>query len=227
MTINENPQHDAISLRKFRNPLAQLLHALNQPLTGLQCSMEVALASPRTPEQYAHGLREGLKLTERMRALVGAIREIMDIEEQEEKSEEPETIELETLLKEILNELEPVAKAKSVGISVECAKGALHSIRVSHRRLAIAVFHMLESSLSLADHRSALQIQTGSAPSQIWIRISWHAERRQSEFSRPELGLMVARAGWERIGAEWERERIEVLERVTVRLPVPPARENP
>ena len=31
-----------------RSPLGQLLHALNQPLTGLQCSMEVALAVPRT-----------------------------------------------------------------------------------------------------------------------------------------------------------------------------------
>jgi hypothetical protein len=27
----------------IRSPLARLLHALNQPLTGLQCSMEVAL----------------------------------------------------------------------------------------------------------------------------------------------------------------------------------------
>ena len=63
-----------------RGPLAQLLHALNQPLTGLQCSMEVALASPRTVEQYAQGLREGLELTERMRALVEAIREVADVD---------------------------------------------------------------------------------------------------------------------------------------------------
>ena len=60
--------------------LAQLLHALNQPLTGLQCSMEVALAGPRTLEQYVQGLREGLVLTERMRALVEAIREVADVE---------------------------------------------------------------------------------------------------------------------------------------------------
>jgi hypothetical protein len=31
-----------------RSPLVQLLLALNQPLTGLQCSMEVALASGRS-----------------------------------------------------------------------------------------------------------------------------------------------------------------------------------
>jgi hypothetical protein len=55
-----------------------LLHALNQPLTGLQCSMEVALASPRPIEYHVPRLREGLDLTERMRSLVDAIREVAD-----------------------------------------------------------------------------------------------------------------------------------------------------
>jgi hypothetical protein len=43
--------------------MEQLLHGLNQPLTGLQCSMEVALAAPRTVEYYTQRLREGLELT--------------------------------------------------------------------------------------------------------------------------------------------------------------------
>jgi len=66
-----------------RSPLAQLLHALNQPLTGLQCSMEVALGRPRTNEEYVQGLRQGLELTGRMRALVQAIREVAEVEEAE------------------------------------------------------------------------------------------------------------------------------------------------
>ncbi len=73
------PQNAASSAKPgVRSPLAELLHALNQPLTGLQCSMEVALAGPRTNEEYVQGLREGLVLTGRMRVLVEAIREVMD-----------------------------------------------------------------------------------------------------------------------------------------------------
>jgi hypothetical protein len=46
----------------------------------------------------------------------------------------------------------------------------------------------------------------------------WQAAQPQSEFCRPELGLLVAQAGWERVGARWQRERTENLETVTVRL---------
>src|ERR1700676_3753274 len=65
-------------LPRGRSPLAHLLHALNQPLTGLQCSMELALSGPRRPEECVRTLREGLELTERMRILVEAIRELTD-----------------------------------------------------------------------------------------------------------------------------------------------------
>jgi len=64
-----------------------LLHALNQPLTGLQCSLELALVSPRPAEQYVRTLREGLELTGRMRVLVQAVRELADLDQEE--SEQP------------------------------------------------------------------------------------------------------------------------------------------
>jgi hypothetical protein len=63
-----------------RTPLAHLLHALNQPLTGLQCSLELALVELRSPEEYARTVREALHLTGRMRVLVEALREIADSE---------------------------------------------------------------------------------------------------------------------------------------------------
>ena len=105
-----------------RRPLEQLLHGLNQPLTGLQCSMEVALAGVRTPEQYVRGLREGLELTERMRALVEAIREVVEAgAEQEDKKEKRETIGLPALVQEAVDGLAPVAEEKSVRMTLESA----------------------------------------------------------------------------------------------------------
>ena len=202
-----------------RSPLAQLLHALNQPLTGLQCSMEVALAGPRTPEQYVHGLREGLELTARMRALVEAIREVADGEE--ERNEAPETMELKALLGESLEDLKPVAEVKSVHITLDgLAAGSPAVLRAGRRRLVTVVFRLLESALSLAARGSALRIETGGgAPAEAWLRVRWHAGGPPSAFSRAELGLLVAQAGFERAGAEWERERTENRETVTVRLP--------
>ena len=206
---------------RIRRPLAQLLHALNQPLTGLQCAMEVALASSRTLEQYVLGLREGLELTARMRALVEAIREVTDGEEEknENKNEEPETTGLKTVLREVLEGLQPVAEAKKVRIAFDCGAPSL-AVRAERRKLGTVVFRFVESALSLASEGSVLRVETSSVPGEAWIRMRWEAARPRSEFSRQELGLLVAQAGWERGGAQWERERTENLETVTVRLPI-------
>jgi len=198
-----------------RSVLEQLLHALNQPLTGLQCAMEVALASPRTPEQYVRGLHEGLALTERMRALVEAIREVTDVEEG--KKEELETVDLKALLGEVVDDLGPVAEAKGVRITLDCSAASL-GVVAGGRRLSTLVFRLVESALSLAGRGSALRVEAGGAPAGAWICIRWRGARPRAGFSRPELGLLVAQAGLERAGAEWIGERAENLEMVTVRL---------
>jgi two-component system OmpR family sensor kinase len=194
-----------------------LLHALNQPLTGLQCSMEVALARPRTPEQYVQGLREGLELTERMRALVEAIREVTDGEGEE--SSEPETIDFKILLRDVVDGLEPVAEMNGVRITLEGEAASSEVVRVGPRRVAIVVFRIVESALTLAARGSALRIETGTEAEKVWMRIRWQMGRPRSEFSRPELGLLVAQAGLERGGAKWVREQTETLETVTVQMP--------
>ena len=214
----QHPQNaTSLATTGIRSPLEQLLHALAQPLTGLQCSMEVALASPRSDAQYVQGLREGLKLTERMRALVEALRAVVDGEEEE--NEEPETIELKTLLREVLDDLEPIAEVKRVRIVSDWTAASSLALKAGRRRLGTVVFRFVESALSLADSGSALQIETGGAPDEAWIRLRWHAGSPRPAFSRPELGLFVAQVGWARVGAQWERERTQDLETLTVRLP--------
>ncbi len=213
----------------IRSPLAQLLHALNQPLTGLQCSMEVALAVPRTSEQYAQGLRAGLELTERMRALVGAIREVVDGEEENERNDDepnndvPERpTDLQALLREVLDDLGPVAEVNRVRIALDDSADSSLWVRFERRRLSGLLFRTLESVLSLAEPGSVLRIETGGradpATNRAGFSIGWSQEMKLVEFSRPELGLLVAQAGWERAGAIWERERTGNLERVTVKL---------
>jgi hypothetical protein len=215
---NFQPRGEPLPKLADRSPLAYLLHALNQPLTGLQCAMEVALGRPRTPEQYVQGLREGLGLTERMRSLVEAIREVMDLEEDKSKAEERETFELRVLLREVLDDLEPVAEVKAVRMLIEGAEHFPMVLKASRRRMAGTVFRTLESALSLAAQGSEVLVETSGASSEGWIRVGWLAAGARAEFSRPELGLVVAQAGWEQASAEWERERMEDREAVTIRL---------
>ena len=218
----QNPERSAGWPQKgARSVLAQLLHALNQPLTGLQCSMEVALATPRTVEQYMRSLREGLELTERMRILVEAIREVADMEA--ESGAQMETIELNALLREVVEDLAPVAKGNSVRMTLDCSGASSLRVKAWRPIMATTVFRLLESALSLAATGTELRIEAGG-PSpelspEIWIRLQWNGGRPRGAFSRSELGLLIAQAGWERVGAQWDREKIETLETVTIRLP--------
>lgn len=226
----------AVAGRSVRSPLAQLLHALNQPLTGLQCSMEVALAGPRTPEQYVQGLHEGLELSGRMRLLVEAIREVVDIGEASEndltKNDELQPAELRAVLQEVADDLEPVAEVKGVRIRIALDRTAgslppqtgspqttssetISSQTWRRQRINSTMFRLLDSALSLAARGTELQIGAGEQ----WFRVRWRGGKGASTVSPPELGLLVAQAGLERAGALWERERTEESETVTVRLP--------
>jgi signal transduction histidine kinase len=208
-----------------RSPLAQLLHALNQPLTGLQCSMEVALAVPRTPEQYANGLRENLVLTERMRALVGAMREIVDIDEggADAALNTSQASDLEGVLREVVRDLEIVAEARNVRVELEFARGRSCYLNVERAQLGIAMMQILDSALSLAARGTVLKIQLGmeenaeAGTKEILLRVQWRPDGARFAFSRPELGLLIAQVRLERWGS-WERNSADGMEALTARL---------
>lgn len=202
-----------------RSPLAHLLHALNQPLTGLQCSLELALMGSRTSEQYIRILQEGLELTGRMRVLVEAIRQLADVEEG--GTEEREMIPLDAVLKETADELRPVADARNIRMQLQVETKLW--VESGRRRLTAALFRFLESALSLAMPGSVFRIRTGAKEGQSWLAISWNEGNQppqHSPFSRPELGLLIAKASWKKIGADWESRPSQSSQQVRVLMPV-------
>jgi signal transduction histidine kinase len=202
-----------------RSPMAYLLHALNQPLTGLQCSLELSLVGPRTPEQYIGAMRDGLELTARMRVLVEAIRELADAEQP--GVDESEVVSLHALLEQTTTELLPIAETKNVGITLYSNDPL--PVRAERERLAVLIFRFLEAALSLAAWGSALRIMAASDRQQACISVAWldHTDvPDRSPLSGPELGLLIAQAGWKRAGAEWARERSGNTQTVKIRLPL-------
>jgi signal transduction histidine kinase len=194
--------------------LSKLLHALNQPLTGLQCSMEVALAAPRTTEQYVQTMREGLELTARMRALAGAISEVVNEEGTQDSADE---FEFSALLRQVVEELAPVAEARQ--IRMVCNVSLVSSqVKASRARMQTAMFRLTECALALAEVGSAVQISATTAFDDIRMQLSWNGVAAVS-WSISEAGLLVAQAACERAGARWERNKTESLRSVTIWLP--------
>jgi His Kinase A (phospho-acceptor) domain len=208
---------------KGRSPLAHLLHALNQPLTGLQCSLELAVGGPRRPEQYVHTLNEALELTARMRILVEAVRELADLEQPDLKlanSAESEPVLLDGLMRAIADDLRPVAETKGVLLSLESETPL--PIRADRRRVEAWLFRCLESVLSLAQEGSALRIVAAREHEKNCLVVRWQQgpEPEYSPFSPPELGLLVAQAAAEQAGAEWIIQQQDRSHTCTIRLPM-------
>lgn len=211
-------QPDNGTLSKGRSPLAHLLHALNQPLTGLQCSLELAAARPQPTEHYVRTLREGLELTQRMRILVEAIRELVDA--QPPDSQEVEPFRFDELLHSTVEDLLPVAESNQVRLGL-VNPGPL-PVQADLRSLAPLLFRFLESALSLAAKETELGIAAASEPGHVCLAVSWDPgpPPEHSPFSRQELGLMIAQAGWERAGAQWTHIQAGMTQTCTVRLPL-------
>jgi hypothetical protein len=214
-------------LSPARSPLQHMLHALKQPLTGLHCSLELALVGQRTPEQYVRTLREGLELAGRMSVLVAAIGELVENQEEnpqerqqaresEEDGPKPgaagvgqrEVLALDALLRQVVNELQPVAGEKQAQILLHC--NVPLPVYASRHKLAGAVFRFLDSALSLTAPGGDLRIRAHPESGQARLQVRWDAGTEATKLdlsSRPELGLLLAEAGWKRLGGDWSRER--------------------
>jgi signal transduction histidine kinase len=204
------------SVRTENSIAGQLLHALNQPLTGLQCAMEVALAVPRTAEHYVRTLREGLELSGRMRALVGALREVMDGEAT--PAEKEESLELKPLLRQFVEELMPVAEANGVRIWFDDTNDNSCPARARKQRLKSATFRLLESALSLAKPGSEMRVEVGHLEGDVRLRLQWNGMVPEESLTGAGLGLLVAEAACRQAGAAWEHQRKDTLQTIVIRL---------
>jgi hypothetical protein len=210
-----------------RSPLQHMLHALKQPLTGLHCSLELALVGKRTAEQYVQTLREGLELAGRMSVLVAALGELVEHHEESQQehqqaheneghglvpgkagSGQREVMALDALLRQVVDELQPVAGAKQGQILLHC--NVPLPVYASRPSLAGAVFRFLDSALSLTAPGGDLRIRAHAESGQARLQVRWDAgtEAAGLDFSsRPQLGLLLAEAGWKRLGGDWSREK--------------------
>jgi hypothetical protein len=160
---------------------------------------------------------------------VGAIREVTDMEEKKNavrNHEEWSIADLSTVLQTTIDDLAPVAEVKSVRVEFErngvgTCEGA--SVMARQRRvLETAAFRLFESALASAVTDSTLCIAIGgdggNPKTADWLRTSWQAGSPPSLAWRAEIGLLVSQAGFEHLGAAWERQCSGEMETVTIRL---------
>jgi hypothetical protein len=126
-----------------------------------------------------------------------------------------------SLVQETVAELEPVAQENENTIAIDGDDSL--SVRANRREYTTLLFRLFDSALSLARPGSPLRISLFREADVVCLSITLSEGDRPeySPFSRQELGLLIAQAGWERTGAAWTEARSNHTLTCTVRMPGP------
>jgi signal transduction histidine kinase len=202
--------------------LPELLHALNQPLTALRCSLEMTLLQPRDSDEYRKRLRDSLRLAEEITTLTGGIREMVDAER---PCDHAQCVDVSALWGTTVREFLPVAASRGVSLSLLCTP-SLATLGDPYQ-FSKAFFYLLDFVLSDASKGDELTVQAGPEGDQIEVTLdllkSRSATTSTRDTSRPKvksyLAFLIARRLLEVSGGGVRFQREATQSSLRVRLP--------
>jgi signal transduction histidine kinase len=159
--VAERQAHDISSQSSF---VSDVLHKLSQPLTALQCSLELSLARDQTSEEFRASVEAALQNAERLRQSLLLLRELSDADNPGDVSF---PVPLQQLLQELQQDFLPVCESASGYFTVSC-----HPVQVrgNGAKLRRAFFYLLEYLLR-SPQRRKLRIRVQTHGMQAGIRM--------------------------------------------------------
>ncbi len=134
----------------YRRAVSEVFHALSQPITALQCSLELTIRRARTAEEMQAGLRESLESSQRLIAVLGWLRKFAEASEPRGCT----TIKLQEILQSWQKEMLPVADSLGKRVDVEC----LESNEVLADEGVAYEICMLVGDFAMASASSAIKV---------------------------------------------------------------------
>jgi signal transduction histidine kinase len=132
--------------------LSDILHLLAQPIVAMRATVEFALRKPLDENESKRTLQSCLQLLDRLMDEVALSREIVSLEEEPLRKD----CDASPVLREIAEEMEPVAGAGGVTMELKLDSGTLWCSEDALRR---ALFLMLDTTLAGIPVGGRLQLQ--------------------------------------------------------------------
>jgi signal transduction histidine kinase len=140
--MTEGSRHEQEQRRRL---VADVFHAVGQPLTALRCVLEVALRTPKSAEQYRKRLEDALGQAERMARLTVQFRRLahaIDFDDQGKSCRFDESLE------SAREEIAALAEIRQIQMSIVAAPAVM--VPGERQRLSEALFYILEFSVDCA-----------------------------------------------------------------------------
>jgi len=135
--------------------LDELLHALNQPLTQIRCSLELLLLTPASPEKCKEALTVALGQAERASKISSAMQLVIEIERDEETQSRKTG--LARAVEAALADFAPVVEC--TGINIVRHEMAGCEIAAPAKSLSTALFLLLDQLFGRAEGTDTLHIE--------------------------------------------------------------------
>jgi K+-sensing histidine kinase KdpD len=135
--------------------LSEVFHDLSQPLTALECNLELSLRCDQTIADFVDRIETALETVERLRQrmlLVHALNHAGDL------GGITDTADLNQIIRELHGDLLPVFEAGHRRLALETIPFAA-KVRVPRKRLMQALFYFLEYLLRYAPEESTTNLQ--------------------------------------------------------------------
>ncbi len=215
--------------------MADLFHALNQPITALRCALELGLHQPRTTGQYRDVLQKGLEQAEQIAGWATGIRELLQAQD---AGDACQMVAFESFLREELQDMQPVAESLRVSFALRCSGSAV--VRFEPHRLRQTLFCLLDFALRSSRAGSVLQIEVQEHHHEAVLRMAGspgaagRVGHRQSPLNRERtlslrrrLGLAIPRRLVEAAGGRLETGNRRGRWHIELGLPLATAAKDP
>jgi signal transduction histidine kinase len=165
--------------------LGELLHTLSQPLTGLRCSLELAIDEDAA--QSHQTVMAALEQTERVIRVVRLMQEFLDFDSSEPTSS---PILFAPVAHQVFEQLAPLAQAQQVRVHI---KGTCNAgIRISQPRLALALQYLIGGVIEAQPSSSAIRFMLQDRPAASLMTVyALPGVRRQQNGSPREDPVML------------------------------------
>jgi len=123
--------------RKEKETTVNISHELMTPVSVLRSKLENMLLSENIDPVIETGIEESLRTLHRLKTLVNSLLMIAKIESRQYLKEE--TVEISALIKEVTDEISPVAEDGSVSIVINCNRN--YTLSHANRSLLFSMFY--------------------------------------------------------------------------------------
>ncbi|HEY4899504.1 MAG TPA: hypothetical protein VIH91_01670 [Terriglobales bacterium] len=133
--------------------ISELFHAISQPLTALECGLEVSLRRDKTAAQFRTRVASALVAA---KLLHQRLLEARVLQEAGEPGDPSPPVALKGLLLQLLDDFLPVAESRNIQLDVKCETAM---VRGNEARFKNGFFHLFEFLLRTCPSRHSTSIR--------------------------------------------------------------------